>query len=155
MTNQWLVSSILLLFLFAVAAMVADNPLQGASPYPVSFNQRGENWRPTYSENGGTPSRNSTAGVTYFWGIHQVGESVLAFGKDQFTAQQPRNVFRTISYQNSQCRISYLEVFVRNAEVDQVYLSHGGIGTSFIGVYIGSKTPTTHFEYKATLYGFE
>lgn len=140
---------------FSAVAVTADIPLQGVASYPVSFNQRGENWRPNYSENSGTLARNSTAGVTYFWGIHQVGESVLAFGKDQFTAQQPRNVFRTISYQNSQSRISYLEVFVRNAEVDQVYLSHGGIGTSFVGVYIGSKTPTTYFEYKATLYGFE
>lgn len=96
------------------------------------------------------------SGVTYYWGSHQVGESVLAFSKDRFVSTQPGNAFRTISYQNGQCRISYLEVFVRNAVAgDQVYVSHGGIGASLIGVFIGSQSPTTYFEYKATLYGFE
>lgn len=119
------------------------------------------NWRPDFGDSVSSSSSTAkngstgTAGVTYYWGGHQVGESVLAFSKDRFSSPAPVNAYRTISYQNSQSRISYLEVFVRNAAADQVYVSHGGIGTSFIGVYVGSQSPTTYFEYKATLYGFE
>lgn len=115
------------------------------------------NWRPDFGESMPAVKNGSTgSGVTYYWGSHQVGESVLAFSKDRLSSPSPVNAYRTVSYQNGQSRISYLEVFVRNAAgLDQVYVSHGGIGASFIGVFVGSQTPTTFFEYKAILYGFE
>ena len=114
------------------------------------------NWRPEYEERQPPSNGTGDAGVTYYWGSHQVGESVLAFSRDRFTSPHPVNAYRTLSYQQPESRISYLEVFVKNAApADQVYVSQGGIGTSFISVFIGSQSPTTCFEYKATLYGFE
>lgn len=115
------------------------------------------NWRLDFGDSMPTVKNGSTGtGATYYWGSHQVGESVLAFGKDRISSPTPINAYRTVSYQNGQSRISYLEVFVRNAAaLDNVYVSYGGIGAHFIGVYVGSQTPTTFFEFKAILYGFE
>lgn len=114
------------------------------------------NWPPNFGETVAAVKNRTGQGVTYYWGSHQVGESVLAFSKDRFTAQMPVSVYRTINYQNAQSRISYLEVYVKNAATpDQVFVSSGGIGSTSISVYIGSQNPTTYFEFKATLFGFE
>lgn len=170
MAHLWRCFLLPTIILAVIAIPTHTARLSGVAVNPVAFNNHRSSssstgdWRTNFGEGSvaattsgkSSGGGNSTAGVTYYWGSHQVGESVLAFGKDLFTSAQPRNAFRTISYQNNnQCRISYLEVFVRNSGVDQVYLTHGGIGASFVGVFIGSQSPTTYFEYKATLYGFE
>lgn len=94
-------------------------------------------------------------GTWYWYGSHQVGESVLAFSKDRFTPPNPIHGYRTITYQNHQFRITYVKVFVRNAAgQDQVYLTTSGIGEHFVKVYVGTQIPTTSFEYEATVYGF-
>lgn len=136
-----------------------SRPIVGTSTSGFSNWRSGFGEQPQVAASSSSTTKNGTtgsAGVTYYWGSHQVGESVLAFDKDKFESPLPQNVHRTITYQNSDSRISYLEVFVRNAVAsDQVYVSSGGIGTNSIAVSIGTQTPTTYFEYKAILYGFE
>lgn len=123
-----------------------------------SFASRPQTWKPV-AENLNNHNASSPSGVTFYWGNHQVGETVLAFSKDVFSTQTPQVVSRKLNYPaqgSNGGQITYLEVFVRNgASENQVYVYEGGIGAYFIGVHIGSKVPTTFFEYKATLYGFE
>lgn len=145
--------------LLLCSAQPQNQSVRGGSGFSTSSSSGSANWGQGF---GGTvaavknKTSSSSAGATYYWGSHQVGESVLAFSKDRFTSPHPVNVHRTITYQNQQSRITYLEVFVRNAvSPDQVYVSSGGIGANFIAVYVGTQRPTTYFEYKATLYGFE
>lgn len=100
----------------------------------------------------------SSAGRTYYWGSHQIGESVLALDQDTFHPEVPNIAEKQIFYPKAGFggRITYIECYINNEPAtEEVYIMEGGVGSLFVKLFIGTSAPTTFLEYKVTVYGFD